>query len=315
MNTNHSSIIIIFTVLISSALLPLPASARCNKDDEKALIKFRDALGGLSTFPTWDPKLIPCCEWGGQDSCDNGGRVTSLDISLSAKVPPKELTKLRRLRFLTVKFANLSGPVPDFLGEMTNLESLDLSFNSLSGSIPPSLGALTKLGGLRLDRNRLTGPIPDSLGRLTQLTFLYLSHNMLTGEVPPTTFGGLIMISTMDLSRNRLVGDPSKALFGESRPTFTLLLSRNLFEFDLTKVGLPQSVSTLDLSHNMIYGGIPEGVAGLKQLQAFNVSYNRLCGEIPTGDQGMLDSTYTPKWIQACATPPSQSDIHRINDE
>ncbi|KAK1287187.1 Polygalacturonase inhibitor 1 [Acorus calamus] len=85
----------------------------------------------------------------------------------------------------------------------------------------------------------------------------------------------------------------------------------------------------------MIYGGIPEGVAGLKQLQAFNVSYNRLCGQIPTGgamgsfdnhlaeitydpyptcDQGILDSTYTPKWIRACATPPSQSDIHKIND-
>ncbi|KAK1287186.1 hypothetical protein QJS10_CPB19g01001 [Acorus calamus] len=219
MNTNHSSIIIIIStvLLISSALLPLPASARCNKDDEKALIKFRDALGGLSTFPTWDPKLIPCCEWGGQDSCDNGDRVTSLDISVSASVVgtippaiadlpyltliffhhlpgiggslPKELTKLHRLRFLTVTFTNLSGPVPDFLGEMTNLESLDLSFNSLSGSIPPSLGSLTKLRGLRLDRNHLTGPIPDSLGRLTQLTFLYLSHNMLTGEVP-TTFGG-----------------------------------------------------------------------------------------------------------------------------
>lgn len=64
-------------------------------------------------------------------------------------------------------------------------------------------------------------------------------------------------------------------------------LSRNLLEFDLTKVKFPKSLTSLDISHNKIFGGIPEEIKGL-DLQLLNVSYNRLCGQIPNG--GKLQS-------------------------
>ncbi|KAK7826232.1 polygalacturonase inhibitor [Quercus suber] len=56
---------------------------------------------------------------------------------------------------------------------------------------------------------------------------------------------------------------------------------RNLLEFNLSKVVFAKSLNTLDLNHN-IYGSIPVEITALK-LQFFNVSYNRLCVQIPIG--------------------------------
>ena len=57
---------------------------------------------------------------------------------------------------------------------------------------------------------------------------------------------------------------------------------RNLLEFNLSKVVLAKRLIALDLNQNKIYGSIPVEITALK-LQFFNVSYNRLCGQIPIG--------------------------------
>lgn len=62
----------------------------------------------------------------------------------------------------------------------------------------------------------------------------------------------------------------------------TIDLSRIQLEFDLTKVKFPKSLTSLDISHNKIFGGIPDDIIGL-DLQLLNVSYNRLCGQISNG--------------------------------
>jgi len=65
---------------------------------------------------------------------------------------------------------------------MVNLRELNLSGCNLSGPIPESIGNLTKLETLCLANNNFTGPIPDSLGRLQELRVLRLSFNKLTGK-------------------------------------------------------------------------------------------------------------------------------------
>ncbi|HTT94359.1 MAG TPA: leucine-rich repeat domain-containing protein [Solirubrobacterales bacterium] len=85
---------------------------------------------------------------------------------------------------------NLSGEIPESLGDLTSLESLYLDRNQLSGPVPASLGRLESLTELSLDYNRLTGEIPASLGDLTKLELLWLSGNRLTGPIP-ATLGGL----------------------------------------------------------------------------------------------------------------------------
>ncbi len=63
---------------------------------------------------------------------------------------------------------------------------LYLELNQLSGEIPEELGDLTNLYELHLDDNQLTGEIPAELGDLTNLRTLGLGGNQLSGCVPAT---------------------------------------------------------------------------------------------------------------------------------
>ncbi|EPS60510.1 hypothetical protein M569_14293, partial [Genlisea aurea] len=211
----------------------------------------------------------------------------------------------------------LSGPIPDFLGQLKGLTYLGLEFNQFAGSIPPSLSQLKNLGGLRLDRNNLTGTIPDSFGDFgPNLTYLYLSHNQLSGELPRSL--GKLNLNFIDLSRNKLQGDAS-FLFGVNKSVNTIDLSRNSFEFDFSNVGFPSFFNNLDINHNKIFGKLPEGLVAISaSLSGFNVSYNRLCGKIPTG--GNLQS-YGPtaffhnKCLCGSPLPPSKTNFAVTMDE
>jgi hypothetical protein len=52
---------------------------------------------------------------------------------------------------------NLSGNIPESLGNLMNLRSLNFSWNSLAGSIPDTLGKLVNLQWLVLEANQLSG--------------------------------------------------------------------------------------------------------------------------------------------------------------
>lgn len=56
---------------------------------------------------------------------------------------------------------------------MILIDYRELYGNNISGEIPDDLGNLENLVSLDLYLNGLTGPIPDTFGKLTQLRFLY----------------------------------------------------------------------------------------------------------------------------------------------
>ena len=111
-----------------------------------------------------------------------------------------------QLQFLYLPNCQLSGSIPDSLGDLTQLQTLDLEDNQLSGSIPTSLRNLTQLQELDLDDNQLCGSIPESLGNLMQLQYLSLEDNQLSGSIP-ASLGNLTQLQELDLSDNNLVGD------------------------------------------------------------------------------------------------------------
>lgn len=75
----------------------------------------------------------------------------------------------------------LSGNLPDSLGELQGLTEIDLRENDIDGTIPRALAQLRQLQGLYLHTNRFTGKIPDELADLP-LTGIYLFNNNLEGK-------------------------------------------------------------------------------------------------------------------------------------
>jgi hypothetical protein len=83
---------------------------------------------------------------------------------------------------------NMTGSLPNTLGDLQQLALLDLGANQIEGSIPQTLGGLQQLAFLSLDTNQIEGTIPQTLGDLQQLAHLALWHNRLTGVVPSLPF-------------------------------------------------------------------------------------------------------------------------------
>ncbi|KAK4272566.1 hypothetical protein QN277_021105 [Acacia crassicarpa] len=297
-------------VLVSPALSEL-----CNPADKRALLRLKKDLNNPYLLASWNPNT-DCCDWYTVTCDSKTHRIVSLTIfdstarsNFSAQIPPSianlpylqtlefhklpnltgplqpAIAKLTHLTFLRISWTNLSGSVPSFLAQLKNLTFLDLSFNNLSGTIPPSLSQLSNLNALHLDRNHLTGSIPESFGYFKSSPDLYLSHNNLSGHIPHSLNN--LNLTSIDLSRNNLEGDAS-VLFGSNKTVQIVDLSRNHeLAFNLSKVVFPSSLTSLDLNHNKVYGGLPQQLTELN-LQYLNVSYNRLCGQIPVG--GKLQS-------------------------
>ncbi|CAL9041487.1 unnamed protein product, partial [Musa banksii] len=252
---------------------------KCNKDDKKALLAIKKALGDPYVLIAWTSQYA-CCDWAGVRCNETTSRVTSLDIDgtntsfaipsavahlpfltsltfhknpgLTGPIPPA-IGTITDLTFLRLDWNSLSGPVPDFLARLTRLDYLNLAFNQFSGAIPASLATLP-LSYLAIDHNRLTGPIPESLAR-SPAAYLYLSNNNLTGSIPPS--------------------------FASN--TFERIDLNHAIEFNITQVEIPEEMTALDLNHNRVYGRLPPEMGNV-EWQLLNVSYNRLCGPIPSGE-------------------------------
>ncbi|KAL3755380.1 hypothetical protein ACJRO7_002431 [Eucalyptus globulus] len=266
--------LLLLVLPLLSFFLLRPASAiLCHPEDKEVLLCIKFSLDSPYLLPSWDPDT-DCCYWYGLKCHRKTHRLSNFTGPI-----PESFTKLKYLNFLRLSWLNLTGPIPSFLGQLKNLTYLNLSFNKLTGSIPDSLSTIPGLGYKNSNNN----------------LYLILSHNSLSGELPASFVG--VDFGKLDLSRNRLQGDAS-LVFGRNKSTYYIDISRNQFEFDLSKVDFNESLTTLDMNHNKIYGSISKAVAGL-ELQFLNVSYNRLCGEIPVG--GRLQSfDYTAYFHNRC---------------
>ncbi|KAK2988677.1 hypothetical protein RJ640_012713 [Escallonia rubra] len=109
---------------------------------------------------------------------DGVSHVTEINLSrnyLNGTIPPEwASTKLEKL---FVNENRLSGPIPEYLGNITTLTSFN---NLFSGTVPAELGRLVNLDDISFNANNLTGGLPLELNNLTGLKFLRISD--LNGE-------------------------------------------------------------------------------------------------------------------------------------
>ncbi|KAI9083593.1 hypothetical protein K1719_034535 [Acacia pycnantha] len=70
------------------------------------------------------------------------------------------LKNMKGLERLILRNCLITGPIPEYIGQMKNLITLDLSFNKLTGLIPDSLQSLN-FNYMFLTNNSLSGAIPE----------------------------------------------------------------------------------------------------------------------------------------------------------
>ena len=193
---------------------------------------------------------------------------------------PESLGNIFLLTLLDLDTNKLTGPIPESLGSLAQLFYINLDTNKLSGPIPESLGSLSELGELSLYNNRLTGPIPESLGSLFQLFYLDLDTNKLSGPLPES-LGSLMYLENLILDSNILSGTiPSFARLLSLR---TVLLGNNMFTGNLEDLFDPttqRNIDTISFNSNQLTGILPGAIFELEPY-SFSAGDNCLEGPLP----------------------------------
>ncbi|KAL5722130.1 non-specific serine/threonine protein kinase [Ranunculus cassubicifolius] len=161
---------------------------------------------------------------------------------------------------------------------------LNLQNLGLNGSFQ-ALTSLSELRVLSLKQNHFSGSIPD-LSKLTSLKFLFLSYNNFSGEFPVSVLS-LYKLFRLDLSYNNFSGQVP-ANINHLTHLLTLRLEENHFNGPISTLNLPN-------------------------LQDFNVSGNRLTGEIPDSLSHFPESAFIGNPVQWRTSKSVPSDPSKPN--
>ncbi|KAK7348163.1 hypothetical protein VNO80_22713 [Phaseolus coccineus] len=221
---------------------------------------------------------------------------------------PHELCRLKDLVWILVPINNLIGTFPSCFYNMSSLIVISATKNQFNGSLPPNMfHSLPNLKQFYIALNQVSCSNPPSITNASILSLLEIGANQFTGQVP--ALEKLQDLFYLGLSQNN-VGDNStndlKFLksftnysslqmldifdnnFGGQLPNSLANLSTQLNRLYLggkhtILFGITQRSSTLDLSRNNLSGSIPTDLQNISFLEYFNVSFNMLDGEVPTG--------------------------------
>jgi hypothetical protein len=231
---------------------------------------------------------------------------------------------LPELQVLDLSSNKLSGNFPNLTSQFDRITTLTLRNNSLVGTLPLTLGSHPSLSLVDLSLNELSGPIPDSFFTSVTLTRLNLSGNKFSGPIPlPGSRASELLVQTpytqmeyLDLSGNSLTGAlPSD--IGKLASLKLLNLARNGFSGQMpSALNKLDSLEYLDLSHNKFVGEIPDKLPS--SLNAFNVSYNDLTGNVPGNLTRFPMSSFRPgneKLIFPSGSSGSNSVPNQISDK
>ncbi|XP_030440041.2 probable LRR receptor-like serine/threonine-protein kinase At3g47570 [Syzygium oleosum] len=217
-------------------------------------------------------------------SLTNSTKLEDVNFSLNkfGGVLPKCLGNLSTtLKVFSATMIQISGEIPEEIGNFVNLEVLFLNWNQLSGVAPSNLGNLQKLALLELGDNNLGGTIPSSLGNLTKLIQLYLNGNNFHGQIP-SHLSNCWSLNLLDLSNNNLSGAIPPQLIGLASLDIILDLSRNHLTGVLpTEVGNLRTLTALDISDNLLVGEIPSNLGDCTALVSLRMGGNFFNGSIP----------------------------------
>ena len=236
---------------------PTPEVDNHEAIERAALIEFYQATGG----DNWTNKTNWCSdeplnEWYGITRTNGYTTGIELDSNNLTGSIPECIGNLSKLKELSLEWNQLTDSIPDSIWNLTNLEDFRVGGNQLTGSIPESIGNLTKLRWLVLRENQFSGSIPESIGKLSQMRYIDFDRNQFTGSIPEC-IGNLTALFSLDLAFNQFTGNIPSSL------------------------GKLTELWRLMLRNNQLTGSIPESIGNLVNLEVINFMNNSLSGKIP----------------------------------
>jgi hypothetical protein len=253
---------LIMILLVSS----LSLKAQVSEEEFQALKALYNATGGDSwtnragweNINTTATKKDVTTSWYGISSISDG-HVTYLGMyrnNLTGFIPD-EIGNLPYLTYLNFGNNNLVGPLPQSLKNLTKLNKLTISQCEINGPFPFELfNSWPLLRTFNATYCGLSGPIPDIFESTPLLEDLWIYGNQLEGEIPPSI--NKLNLNDFNCSDNKFSG---------ALPTL-----------DSCKI-----TYRLSFSSNKFSGTIPESYGNLKNLQSLNIGFNNLSGIIPDG--------------------------------
>ncbi|CDP11244.1 unnamed protein product [Coffea canephora] len=206
--------------------------------------------------------------------------------NISGKIP-EEIGNLSSLALINLSENDLTGFIPTTVDGLQSLQRLYLDNNKVSGSLPNNICNLPKLGEMELSRNQISGSVPSCIGYLTSMQNLFLSSNNFSSNLPPSlwTMKNLLRFEAFSNSLSGLL--PPE--LGNLKAITLIDLSRNNFSGNIpSSVDGLENLIDLSLAHNALEGPIPDSFGKLISLEALDLSHNRLSGVIPQSLESLV---------------------------
>jgi Leucine-rich repeat (LRR) protein len=255
----------IASIIILLFTFALIAKAQVSEQEFQALKAFYNATGGNN--------------WTDRTGWVNINTTATKDDVTTAWVGIKRIVD-GHITSLNFYDNNLTGILPEEIGNMQWLTSLVVHNNKLQSPLPQSLKTLTTLNVVNLSSNNLNIPFPsDFIISWPDLSELRLYSCGLTGQIEDI-FMHVPGLSDLSVSDNNLTGNLPSSLNLLNLHAFDC--STNLLSGELPSLENTTQIYRLNLGNNQFTGSIPDHY-GTFSLQYLYVQSNNLSGQIPVG--------------------------------
>ncbi|KAE8039092.1 hypothetical protein FH972_011535 [Carpinus fangiana] len=243
--------------------------------------KFNGSIPNFSMCKNLTTVRLESCNFVGSipnfSMCKNLTTVRLSNNYLSGEIISTQWEELLNLETLDLGGNLLNGNIPDSLFSLPSLKMLDLSRNQFSGQLKEFSNASSTLEYLYLDNNLLEGPIPMSISELHGLKTLSLGSNKFNKSLNLSVIQQLKNLSYLDLSHTSLLSEYNDFNFSLSSVPLDILILASCKLKKIPDFLRNQSyLFDLDLSHNQIFGEMPNWIWKLPNLVRLDLSYNFL---------------------------------------
>ena len=174
---------------------------------------------------------------------------------------------------------NLTGSLPESIGDLTELTHLRLLNNKLAGTLPESIGNLTKLQQFYIYDNKFTGELPESLCKLTNIESLFIQNCGFTGQLP-RSIGEMKNLKEIRIENVPLSGTLPDGIGDLANLEILHIVRTNISGKIPASLGKLQKLFTIELFDNQLTGTVPPEIMNCSSLKNLHISGNKMNGTL-----------------------------------